>query len=204
MLGCVAGHDPNIDGDGDHVANHRDDARHHGRSKELGDVLLGQDGVDHQRHRGRNQDAQGAASSQRASGQAARVTVAFHLGQCHRGDGGRRGHRRAADGAEARAGQHRCHGQPAFEPGRDHAGELEQCSGDAALRGEVAHQDEQRNHRQVVTGEAREGRAVEVVEERLPADLKDVPETARAKHRDRDRHANRHQDQHGGEDHPRQ
>jgi hypothetical protein len=76
VLGRLAGHHAHVDGDGRDVAQHGDQARHHGRGKQLGDVLLGQDGVDDQRHRRRDQDAQRAAGGQRAGGQAAGVAVA--------------------------------------------------------------------------------------------------------------------------------
>jgi hypothetical protein len=42
---------------------------------------------------------------------------------------------------------------------------------DAALGGKVAHQDEQRDHAQVVAGETREGLGVEEVGQRQPAGL---------------------------------
>ena len=92
LLGGLAGHQPHINTDGNHVAHHGNDAGHHGRCKQLGNVLLGQNGVDDQRNRRRNQNAQGATGRQGASGQAPRITVAFHLRQCHRRDGGGRGH----------------------------------------------------------------------------------------------------------------
>jgi hypothetical protein len=194
-------HHPDIDGDRGHVAQHRDQARHHGRGKQLGDVLFGQDGIDHQRHRRRDQDAQGATRCQRAGGQAPRIPVALHFRQRDRGDRGCRGHRRPADGAERGTGQHRRHRQAPLETAHECCRKTEQGLRDAALCREMPHQDEQRDHRQVVTGEACEGLGVEETCQRRPPRLRDVTRGSGEKHRDGDRRANRHQHQHDGEDH---
>ena len=163
MFGRMARHQAHVNGNGDHVAHHGDQARHHGRCKQLGNVLLGQDGVDDQRHRGWNQDAQGAPRRQGARGQAARVAMALHFGQGHAGDGGGGGHRGAANSTKRATGEHSAHGQAAFEPAHDRSGKLKQGLADAALRGKVAHQNEQGNDRQVVVGQARKGQIVQKV-----------------------------------------
>jgi hypothetical protein len=62
------------------------------------------------------------------------------------------------------------------------------AAADAALRGELAHQHEQRDHRQVVTGKAGEGLGVE---ESLPAAIQarlhDVADGSGDKHGDGNR-----------------
>ena len=89
----------------------RDERRH----EQLGDVLLGRDGVDDEDDRGRDEDAERAADRDRAGGEARVVAVAPQLRQrcpSERGGGRDRG---AADGAEGRAGGDHRHGQAAAE-----------------------------------------------------------------------------------------
>ena len=200
----MPGHQAHVDRDRDHVAGHRDQAGNHRGGEQLGDVLLGQDGVDHERHAGRNQDAERAPGGQCAGGQALRIAVALELRQRHRGDGGRGGHRGAANGAECGAGDHRGHRQPAAKARHGRRSHLEQGAADAALGGEVAHQDEQRDHRQVVAGKARERLGVEKTRQWRPTCLQHIADQARREHRHRDRRAQRHQRHHDGEDQQRQ
>ena len=73
-----------------HVAEHGDDARQHSGHEQFADRFLRQDGVDHQRHRRWNHDAQCAAGRQCAGGQGAGITVAAKFRQGNLTHGGRR------------------------------------------------------------------------------------------------------------------
>ena len=130
--------------------------------------------------------------------------MALQLGQCHRGDGGGRGHRRPADGTKGGTGQHGRHGKTSLEARHHSAGKTKQGFRDAALGGEMAHQNKQRNDRQVVAGEAGKGLGVEKVAQRPPARLGDVADAAGRKHGNGNRYTNKHQPQHDGKDHQRQ
>jgi len=79
------------------------------------------------------------------------------------------------------------HGQSALEAAHDAGRKLEQGLADTALRGEIAHQDEQRNDREVVTGKTCKGERVEKTGKRRPAALQDVAKGARAEHGDGNR-----------------
>ena len=192
----MAGKEAHGQRDREDVAEHRDQPRHHRRGKELGDVLLGQDRVDDQRHRRRDQDAQRAARGQRAGGQPARVAVALELRQRHLSDRRGRRHRRAADRAEGRAGHHGCHRQAAAKARHQRRRAFEQRARQAALGGEVTHQDEQRDDAQVEAGEARKGLRVQEACQRHPAGLHEVADATGDEHRHGDRHAHGHQAEH--------
>ena len=57
-------HPAHVDRNHHHVAKCRDDPRYHGSDEQFSDILLGQCGIDHQDHRRRDQDTQGAACRQ--------------------------------------------------------------------------------------------------------------------------------------------
>ena len=146
-----------------------------------------EDGIDHQRHRRRNEDAQRAADRQGRRGQATGVVESAHFRQRHLRQrcGGR--NRRAAHRAEHGARDDRGHRHAAAKMSDQRIGELEQRSAQPALRGELSHQNEQRNHRQVVQREARVGRALQVIDQTAIARQIPVAHRAGQKHRDRDR-----------------
>ena len=180
MLRRVSRHEPHVDRDRQHVADHGDQPRHHRGREQLGDVLLGRGsrrppaitdgGI-------RMPSVPPAATV--AGGQPARVAVALHLGQRHRADRGGRGDRRPADRTEGRAGHHRGHRQTAAKAAQQRRGELEERARQAALGGELPHQQEQRDHRQVVAREARVGVGLEVADQRQPAGLRQVADARR-------------------------
>ena len=154
-------------GNGDAVEQRRHQARDQRRLEQLGDVLLGRDGIDHQDDRGRDQDAERAADRDRAGGKAAVVLVAQQLRQRRPAEGGGGRDRRAADRAERRAGA-RSPPSPARRAGarRQRSAARNSAVRQARLLGERAHQDEQRNDRERVVGELVVGVGLHVGEER--------------------------------------
>ena len=63
----------------------------------------------------------------------------------------------------------------------------------------MSHQNKQRDHRQVITGEARKCLVVEEIRKGEPTRLRNVSVGARNKHRDSNRNAHGHEDQHDAE-----
>jgi hypothetical protein len=182
------------DADHDHVADHGDDAGEYGCHEQLADRFLGQDGVDHQRHRGRDHDAQCAAGRQRAGGQRAGIAIAFEFRQCHLAHGRRSGQRGAADGAEAGAGADGGNGDAALEVAEEGRDEAEQGLRQSAVGGELAHQQEQGYDDQVVVGKSRVGKVLQRVEQRQAvADQEPIAAGADHEHGDADRNAHHQQ-----------
>ncbi len=128
-------------------------ARQHAGGEELADVGLGDDAVDDHDRRRRDHDAQRAAGRDDAGGQVGRIAVPLHLRIGHLGHRRRGGDRRAADRAEAGAGDDGGVGQPAAHMADEGEGSAEQLVRQPGTGDEVAHQDEQRHHAQRV-GEA--------------------------------------------------
>ena len=186
-----------------HVTQHRDDAGQNGRDEQLADGLLGEDGVDHERHRRRDHDAQRAAGGQCAGRERARVAEAAQLRQRHlpHRRGGR--DRRPANRAEARAGADRRHGNAAAKVAEERADEAEQRLRQAAMGGELAHQQEERNDDEVVIRQPRVGEILERIEQRGRVAASEVEVAAKAddEHCDADRNPHDHQHQHDAEDH---
>ena len=183
----------------EHVAQHRDEARHHRGHEQFADRLLGEDGVDDQRDRGRDHDAQRAARCKSSGGQAPGIAVTAQLGQRDLSHGRGRGERRAADRAEAGAGADCGHRHAAAAMTEKRADEAEQAAAQAAMRGELTHQQEQRDDYQVVVREPRVGQILQGIEQRehLSRGEVEIAACADAEHRDADRHTHdqqRHQD----------
>ena len=145
--GGIGPHDPLH---GEAQQERRENARQDAGGEQLADVGLGHHAVDHHQRRGRNEDAERAAAGDRAGRQAVRIAELAHgrIGDLGHGGGG--GDRGAADGAEAGAGAHRRHGEPAAQMADAGVGGAEQLLRHAGPRDEVAHQDEKRHHRERV------------------------------------------------------
>ena len=186
-----------------HVAQHGDDAGQDRGHEQLADRLLGQDGIDHQRHGRRDHDAQGAAGGQRTRGQRAGIAIALEFGQRHLAHGRRRCQGRTADRPEAGAGAYRRHRDAALAVPDEGADEPEQGTAQAAMGGELAHQQEQRNHHQVVVGKPGIGEILQRVEQRagFAAGQIEVSAAAGHEHGDADRHAQHQQHQQETENH---
>ena len=144
--GRISRADAGHDGDHQHVADGRDDARHKGGQEELGDVLLGQDRINHQGHRGRDENAQGSARSKGGGGKAAGVFVRLEFGQSHLTHGGGGGQRGAADRAKAGAGGYAGHGHAPAPVANEGVARLKQRAREPAVGGKLPHQQEQRHH----------------------------------------------------------
>ena len=189
---------PHVQRDGHHVARRREQPRHDGGEEQLGDVLLGQDRVDHEDDRRREEDAEGAAGGKGRGGEAAGVALPPKLGQnatlAHRRRGGERG---AADRAEPRAGTdggHR-HPPPRRCPHPAFRGTKQRCR-HARQGRELPHQQEHRNDRQRVAGEGRVGLALEAGEEDVrPAEREVQPAEPAEQHREPHRCAQEDQQQ---------
>ncbi len=111
-------------------------------------IGLGKDAVDHQDTRRRNQDAGRAACGDRAGCKRVLVAELAHRRVGHLGEGRGGGDRRAADRPEARAGDDGGHGEAAaFVPEKGVGGVVE-LLGHARTHHEIAHEDEERDHRQ--------------------------------------------------------
>ena len=130
--------------------DHGDEAGQEAGREQLADAGLGHDPVEDHDGRGRDQDAERAAGGDRAGGELVGVAVAVHrrVGDLGEGRGG--GDRGAADRAEAGAGEHRRHRQAAAQVADEGVGGPVQLLRHAGPGDEVAHQDEERHHRQHV------------------------------------------------------
>jgi len=164
-LGLQAGDD---DDDGDERED-GDEAGDDGGLEHLDDRALDDHRVDDQRHRGRDQDAQGAAGRQRAGGQPGLVAHALELGQRHAPHGRGGGQRGAAHRPEAGAGADGGDGHPAAEAPDQGVDPLEEVAAEVGVGGQVAHQHEQRHHRKVVVGDRVPQKRLELPEVGLEA-----------------------------------
>ncbi len=193
--GVAAGHDQNDDG----VEHDRHQARDHRGHEQLGDVLLGGDGVDDEDDRGRDQKIDHAADGDERSREAVLVAVAAQLRQrgAAEGCGGRDGG--TADGAEDGAGAEHRDAEPAADMPHEAARGGEQIAGHARLLGERAHEDEQRNDGEGIVRELLVGVRLHVGEERAEARQVAVAEGADHQHGQPYRHAYGDQQQHRAE-----
>jgi hypothetical protein len=168
--------------------------------EQLADGLLREDGVDDQRHRGRDHDAQRASGGERPGGQGARVAKALELGQCHLPHGGGRGQGGTANGTEASAGTDRSHGHAALHVAHECFHELEERSAQTPVRRKLAHEQEQRDDHDVVVGQARVAQVFEVIEDGrgFHAREVEVPRCTHGEHGDADGHADDQQHHQAG------
>jgi hypothetical protein len=191
---------PHVHGDADQVEHHGQQRRQECRGEQLGDVLLGENPVHDQHHGGRQEDAERASGSQRRRGEPSGVVVRTHLRQRDLRDRGGRRHRGAGHRSERGTRQERSHRHPAAHAPDQRIGEGKQIAREPPLRGQLPHQQEQRDHRQVVHGEPRVRETLQMREQRRLAGERHVRRDARHEHRHGDRHAQRHQHQHACED----
>jgi hypothetical protein len=106
--------------------------------------LFGDRGIDHENDRWRNEDADAAAGGERAGGEARMISGGAHFRQRDPRHCRRRRHRGAAHRAEAGRCGDGADGEAAAHAGQRHARRLEQVGRQAGDRGDLAHQDEQR------------------------------------------------------------
>ena len=142
--------DPGNGGDREDVEADADDARDDAGDEQLADVGRGHDAVDHHDHARRNEDAERAAGGDRAGGEAVGVAVAPHRRHRHLGHGRRRRHARAGHRGKAAAGGDRRHRQAAAAVAEERVGAIVELLAEAGAIDEAAHEDEQRQHREIV------------------------------------------------------
>ena len=189
---------------GDHRDRARieDDAQDAGddpRGEQLADIGLGHDAVEHQRDAGRDQDAQGAAGGDRAGRQAVGIAEAAHRRHRDLGHGGGGREARPADRAEPAAGNDRRHRQPATAVPEPLVGRLVEVVADPRPGDEIAHQDEQRQHREVVDHRHVGEGVADAPHRRRQADRVGEPRRADDRHAEADRHLEQQQDEQYGE-----
>jgi hypothetical protein len=179
--------------------HHRDEARQDAGGEQLADAGVGHDPVDDHDGRRRDQDAERPARGDRADRELVGIVVLAHrrigdLGHRRRGRD-----RRAADRAEACAREHGRHRQAAAQVADDGVAGAVELLRHAGAGDEVAHQDEERHHRQRVL----EARLVDDRRRRRHrrAEAAHPPQAEEADqaHRDRDRHAQERDHKHDGE-----
>ena len=133
-----------------HIENDAEDAGNDAGDEQLADRGFGEQAVDHQDDRRRNQDPQRSAGGDRGRGQLIGIAELAHFRHHHLGHGGGGGERRAADGGKAATGGNGGHGEATAEMAEKGVGDLVELTADAALVDEQAHQDEQGHHRKPV------------------------------------------------------
>ena len=187
------------DRDGDHVHRDGEDAGQDAGDEQLADVLLGDQAVDREHGGGRDHDAERAAGRDHAGRERLRIAEAPHLGIRHLGEGRGGRDRGAADRREAAAGRDGGNAEPAAQMAEEGIGGAEQLAAHARGGGERAHQQEQRDHREVEVGH-RAHRGVAHDLQRRPAGG-EVGKAGHADeaHRHADRHAQQHQHEQGDE-----
>ena len=134
---------------------HRDDpgresdrqqqARSDPGDEQVADALLGQDAVEDQEERGRDQHAEDARSRDDADGEAWRVAVADHLRHGDLGEDGGRGNGDAGDRGEDRVGPDGSHAQTAPESAEGLVGDVEGVATHSRFRDDEPHQHEERH-----------------------------------------------------------
>ena len=185
----LPGQEPDGRHDGEGDENAGDDAADQQRA----DIHFGQQAVDDERDRWRDQHRQRARDRDHAGGHLRLVALLQHRGQAGRRQ--RRGRSRAgaADRAEAGAGQRGRHAEAAGDPADPGGGRLEQIVGDAADQHELGHQQEHRDRDQFVGRHRRQRRGLQDARQHRHAADQIKPEHARARHRKADRRADRQQ-----------
>ena len=184
---------PADDGDRHHVHHHGEDAGDDAGDEQLADVLLGDQAVDREHGRRRDHDAERAAGRDHAGRERLRIAVAAHLriGDARERRGGR--DRRAADRGEAAAGRDGGDAEPAAQMAEEGVGGAEQLAAHARRGRERAHQQEQRDDREIEVGHRPHRGVADVLERRPAADEIGEAADADEAHRHADRHAQQHQ-----------
>jgi hypothetical protein len=158
--------------------------------EQLADRLLGDDAVDDQRQRGRDEDAQRAAGGDEAGGQFLRVAALPHLRDAHAAHGGAGGRAGAAHGGEHRAAEDVGHAEAAGQLVEPAMRRLVEVRRRPRLADRRAHQDEQRDGEQ--------GEVVQLAVERL-GDVLQVARRHEEEHEAERHAAQREGDRHAGE-----
>ena len=177
------------------VEQHADDAGDDPGDEQRADAGLGEDAVDDEDDARRDQDPEGAAGRDRSGGEAVGVAEAPHRRHRHLGHRRRGRQARAADGAEAAAGDDGGHRQAAAAVAEEGVRGGIELVREPRAADEGAHQDEQRHHRELVglgrvAGDLRDQR-----QGRAQADLEREAGDADDRHREGDRQPQEDQQQ---------
>ena len=189
---------PGVDHDRAHIQQGPQQAGQHSGDEQLADVGLGHDAVDHEGHTGRNHDAQSPGRGDAAGGQRIAVAVALHLGVGHTRHGGRCGQAAATNGRKTRAGQHGGNRQAATQMPHKTVGGAVQLARNVRLVDQVAHENEQRHHRERIVVDGAEGRFTHHEQGRAPTQDTQAPDHARDQHGHGNGHFQGNQAQHHG------
>ena len=160
------------------------------------DVLLGDEAVDREHDRRRDQDAERAARRDHAGCDIVAVAEATHLGQRDVAHGRRGRDRRAADRGEAAARADGGEREAAAEVAEPGVAGAKQFLRHPRCGREHAHQDEHRDQAEVVVGRRAHRRRREQVERRAPAGDRGEPADPGQRHGDADRHPHQHHQEH--------
>ena len=112
--------------------------------------FLGHPGIDDGDDRRRDDGGHHGGGDGQRCGEVEVVALAHHLRNEKRAERGHIGHRRARDAAEEHAVDHVHVGEPAAEAADQRRGKVDDDPGDAAARGDIAGQDEQRRRQQQI------------------------------------------------------
>lgn len=155
------------------------------------------DGVDHHHDAGGNEHGERRGRRDRSAGELAVVAVAQHLGNSdapHRACGGDAGARAGAEQRAARDGGHR---KSAGKVGEPDARRAEGRARQSRVKGEIAHQQEQRHRGQGVVGDRRIELRRQHREGRLLPRQQEQPAEAYEGERERDRQTQADQHEQG-------
>ena len=190
QFGLQDGRDHDID---DHAGG-GEQARDHAGEKHLADRNFGEHAPHDHQHRGRDQHAQAGAAGDRAEREIAPVAVAAHFRIGDARERRRRGDAHAGDEAEQRIAEDGRDREPAGQPAAQPVGERIDVARGAAFGEQVAHQHEQRDHREHVVAQRFIGGIGDEIAHHLHVALHEIDaERGRDAERDRDVHAGEHQ-----------
>ena len=134
----------------DDVAQQRQQPRQDARQEQPADRGLGEDAVEDEQHRGRDQRAERAPRRDRGRRQLRIIAEAQHLGHADAAHRRGTGDGRARDGGKAAAADQRGHADPARHAAQPDIGRVIDPRRDAGVIGDVAQGHEERDHRQIV------------------------------------------------------
>ena len=190
---------PGKEPDGCHDGEGHKDTGDDAADQQRADIHLGEQAVDHERDRWRDQHRQRARDRDHAGGHFGFVSLLQHRRQAGRRERRRRSRAGAADGAETGAGQGGRHAQAAGNPSHPGGSRLEQIVGNAADQHEFGHQQEHRDGDQFIGCHGRQRRGLQDARQDRHAADQVESQNAGAGHCKADRRADR--EQHEQHDH---
>ena len=183
-------------GDDQEEQDGQEHARHDAGHQHVADRDLGQNGIDDEHHRGRDDRAEHAAIGGEAGGEVLVVALALHFGDHDLRHDRDLCRGRAEDRGDEHVGEDVDIGQPALERADEGHGEVDDAARDAAAIHDLADQDEERDGDQPVAVDAAEHLQRVVRQELHVAGRRHIDEGAQAEAQ-RDRHAGQHDAEEG-------